>query len=57
LTSKINLVVAGASKAAVEAVEKAGGKVEIIVKVSSAEKAAAKKSSVKNAAKAAAAKK
>jgi large subunit ribosomal protein L15 len=57
LTSKINLIVAGASKAAVEAVEKAGGKVEIIVKVSAAEKAAAKKSSAKNAVKAAAAKK
>lgn len=57
LTTKINLVVAGASKAAVEAVEKAGGKVDIIVKVGAAEKAAAKKSSVKNAAKAAAAKK
>jgi large subunit ribosomal protein L15 len=42
LTAKINLVV-----------EKAGGKVEIIVKVGAAEKAAAKKSSVKNAAKAA----
>ena len=51
LTSKINLVVAGASKTAIEAVEKAGGKVEVIVKVGAAEKAAAKKSSVKNAAK------
>jgi large subunit ribosomal protein L15 len=57
LTSKINLVVAGASKGAIAAVEKAGGTVEILVKISSAEKAAAKKSSVKNAAKAAAAKK
>ena len=52
LTAKINLVVAGASKGAVEAIEKAGGKVEILTKVSAAEKAAAKKSSVKNAAKA-----
>ena len=57
LTTKINLVVAGASKAAIEAVEKAGGKVDVIVKVGAAEKALAKKSSVKNAAKAAAAKK
>ena len=52
LTAKINLVVAGASKGAIEAIEKAGGKVEILTKVSAAEKAAAKKSSVKNAAKA-----
>jgi large subunit ribosomal protein L15 len=50
LTAKITLSVAGASKGAVAAVEKAGGKVEVIVKVSAAEKAAAKKSSVKNAA-------
>ena len=57
LTAKINLVVAGASKAAIEAVEKAGGKVDVIVKVGAAEKALAKKSSVKNVAKAAAAKK
>ena len=57
LTAKISLVVAGASKAAVEAVEKAGGNVDIIVKVGAAEKAAAKKSSVKNAAKNAGAKK
>ena len=57
LTTKINLVVAGASKAAIEAVEKAGGKVDVIVKVGAAEKALAKKSSVKNVAKAAAAKK
>jgi len=57
LTSKVNFSVAGASKAAVEAVEKAGGKVEVLVKVSASEKAAAKKSSVKNAAKEAAAKK
>jgi large subunit ribosomal protein L15 len=53
----VNFSVAGASKAAVEAVEKAGGKVDILVTVSAAEKAAAKKSSVKNAAKSAEAKK
>jgi large subunit ribosomal protein L15 len=50
LTSKVSFSVAGASKGAVEAVEKLGGKVDVIVKVSAAEKAAAKKSSVKNAA-------
>ncbi len=43
LTAKINLLVAGASKGAVEAVEKAGGKVEVIAVVPAAEKAAAKK--------------
>jgi large subunit ribosomal protein L15 len=57
LTAKVNFSVAGASKAAIEAVEKAGGKVDVLTKVSAAEKAAAKKSSVKNAAKEAAAKK
>ena len=57
LTSKVNFSVAGASKAAVEAVEKAGGKVEVLTKVSASDKAAAKKSSTKNAAKEAAAKK
>ena len=40
LTSKVSFKVAGASKGALEAVEKAGGKVEIIERVSSAEKAA-----------------
>jgi large subunit ribosomal protein L15 len=43
LTAKVNFSVAGASKAAVEAVEKAGGKVEILTVVPAAEKAAAKK--------------
>jgi large subunit ribosomal protein L15 len=57
LTAKVNFSVAGASKAAIEAVEKAGGKVDVLTKVSASEKAAAKKSSVKNAAKEAAAKK
>ena len=41
----------------IEAVEKAGGKVEVLTKASASEKAAAKKSSAKNAAKEAAAKK
>ncbi len=43
LTAKINLLVAGASKGAIDAVEKAGGKVEVIAVVPAAEKAAAKK--------------
>ncbi|MFC4290914.1 50S ribosomal protein L15 [Sphingorhabdus arenilitoris] len=51
LTSKVSLSVAGASKAAVEAVEKAGGKVEILTVVSATEKAAAKKGTAKAAAK------
>jgi large subunit ribosomal protein L15 len=42
-SAKLNFVVAGASKSAVEAVEKAGGKVEVITVVPAAEKAAAKK--------------
>ena len=49
LTAKVNLSVAGASKAAVEAVEKAGGKVEILVVKPAAEKAAEKKGSAKKA--------
>ena len=49
LTSKINVSVAGASKSAVEAIEKAGGKVEILVVKSASEKAAAKKGTVKKA--------
>jgi large subunit ribosomal protein L15 len=49
LTAKISLVVAGASKAAVAAIEKAGGKVEILVVKSAAEKAAEKKGSAKKA--------
>jgi large subunit ribosomal protein L15 len=47
LTSKVSFKVAGASKGALEAVEKLGGKVEIIERVSSAEKAAAKKGKVR----------
>lgn len=43
LTAKLSFTVAGASKSAVEAVEKAGGKVEVIEIVSAADKAAAKK--------------
>jgi len=51
LTAKISFSVVGASKGAIEAVEKAGGKVDLIVVVSAAEKAAAKKGSAKAAAK------
>jgi len=42
LTTKLSFLVAGASKAAVEAVEKLGGSVEVIAVVPAAEKAAAK---------------
>jgi large subunit ribosomal protein L15 len=49
LTAKVTLAVAGASKAAVEAVEKAGGKVDILVVKPAAEKAAEKKGSAKKA--------
>jgi large subunit ribosomal protein L15 len=49
LTSKISVSVAGASKSAVEAIEKAGGKVEILVVKAASEKAAAKKGTVKKA--------
>ncbi|HEX4694904.1 50S ribosomal protein L15 [Sphingomonas sp.] len=42
-SAKLNFSVAGASKGAIEAVEKAGGKVDVIHVVSAAEKAAAKK--------------
>ena len=49
LKSKLNLVVAGASKGAREAVEKAGGSLEIIERVSSADKAAAKKGKAREA--------
>jgi large subunit ribosomal protein L15 len=49
LTSKVKFLVAGASKGAVAAVEKAGGSIEVIVKVSAADKAAAKKSYTKKA--------
>jgi len=52
-SAKLTFTVAGASKGAIEAVEKAGGKVDVIETVSSAEKAKAKKGSAKAAAKAA----
>ena len=51
LTAKLAFVVAGASKSAKEAVEKAGGSVEIPTVVPAAEKAAAKKGTAKAAAK------
>jgi len=50
LTAKVSFSVSGASKGAIEAVEKAGGKVDVIAVVSAAEKAAAKKGSAKKAA-------
>lgn len=53
LTAKLNLLVAGASKGAIEAVEKAGGKVEVIEVVAAADKAKAKKGSALAAKKAA----
>lgn len=53
LTAKVNLLVAGASKGAIEAVEKAGGKVEVIEVVPAAEKAKAKKGTTLAAKKAA----
>ena len=43
LTAKLSFTVAGASKGAIEAVEKAGGAVVVIEVVTAAEKAAAKK--------------
>ena len=43
LSAKLSFTVAGASKGAIEAVEKAGGKVDVIHVVPAAEKAAAKK--------------
>ncbi len=49
ITAKLKFAVAGASRAAIEAVEKAGGSVEIATVVSAAEKAAAKKGSAKKA--------
>ena len=49
LTAKISISVAGASKSAVEAIEKAGGKVEILVVKAASEKAAAKKGVTKKA--------
>jgi len=48
-SAKLSFVVAGASKGAVAAVEKAGGSVEVIKVVPAAEKAAAKKGSAKAA--------
>jgi large subunit ribosomal protein L15 len=53
LTAKVNLLVAGASQSAIDAVEKAGGKVEVIEVVPAAEKAKAKKGSALAAKKAA----
>jgi large subunit ribosomal protein L15 len=53
ITAKVSLVVAGASKAAVAAVEKAGGKVEVLVVKPAAEKAAEKKGTAKGKPKAA----
>ncbi|MEZ5654721.1 MAG: 50S ribosomal protein L15 [Sphingobium sp.] len=47
LTAKLTFTVAGASKGAIEAVEKAGGKVDVIEVVSAADKAAAKKGKAK----------
>ena len=49
LTAKLSFKVAGVTKGAREAVEKAGGSVEIIVPKDPAELAAAKKGSAKNA--------
>ena len=43
LSAKLSFTVAGASKGAIEAVEKAGGSVSVIEVVAAAEKAAAKK--------------
>ena len=43
ISAKLKFVVAGASKGAIEAVEKAGGSVEVINVVAASEKAAAKK--------------
>ena len=47
ISAKVSFVVAGASKGAIAAVEKAGGKVNVIKVVPAAEKAAAKKGSAK----------
>jgi large subunit ribosomal protein L15 len=52
LKAKLALKIAGASKGAREAVEKAGGSIEIIERKNPAELAAAKKGSAKNKAKA-----
>ena len=53
LSAKLSFKVAGASAAAKAAIEKAGGSVEVIEVVPAAEKAAAKKNSVRDAKKAA----
>ena len=53
IKAKLNFTVAGASKAAIEAIEKAGGKVSVIEVVAAAEKAAAKKGTALAAKKAA----
>ncbi|QIG81249.1 50S ribosomal protein L15 [Stakelama tenebrarum] len=50
ISAKLSFVVAGASKGAKDAVEKAGGSIEIPHVVPAAEKAAAKKGSAKKAA-------
>ena len=49
LTSKVSFKVAGASKGAIQAVEKAGGSVEIVERKDPAALAAAKKGTVKKA--------
>ena len=49
ISAKLTFSVAGASKGAIEAVEKAGGKVDVIAVVPAAEKAAAKKGTAKAA--------
>ncbi len=49
LTTKVSFKVAGASKGAIAAVEKAGGKIEIIERKNPAELAAAKKGKVRAA--------
>ena len=43
MTAKLSFTVAGASRGAIEAVEKAGGSVEVLVVIAASEKAAAKK--------------
>jgi len=53
LTTKVSFLVAGASKSAIDAVEKAGGKVDVIEVVPAAEKAKAKKGTTLAAKKAA----
>jgi large subunit ribosomal protein L15 len=53
LTAKLSFKVAGVSASAKEAIEKAGGSVEVIEVIPAAEKAAAKKNSVRDAKRAA----